>query len=103
MLAVVAVAGLGGAAAGCSQDERFLPPGQFSGSTADERPFEVLVADDPKINGREAEWDGRGRIKQTKGSERAVAECVTQAEGEELQCEVRLHDGRVETVELMRE
>lgn len=108
-IVVVAVVALG--AAGCGEDERLLPPGEFSGSTSlDQRLHLSLSGDEPKVNGQKAEWDGRGRIKLIGMPGEPVMSCVVQAKGEELRCEVPRSDvsgdgpgGGFETVELMRE
>lgn len=108
-IVVVAVVALG--AAGCGEDERLLPPGEFSGSTSlDQRLHLSLSGDKPKVNGQKAEWDGRGRIKLVGLPGEPVMSCVVRAKGEELRCEVPRSDGGeygtgggFEMVELMRE
>ena len=101
LVVVAAVAVLGA----CQQDERLLPPGEYSGSTSLDQRLHLSLSDEPKVNGQEAEWDGRGRIKLTEMPGDPVMSCVVQAKGEELRCEVpRASDlGGFETVELMRE
>ncbi len=106
-MVVVSVVALALGSAACKQDPRFLPAGEFSGSTSlDQRLHLSLQGDDVKVNGEEAEWDGRGRIKLTEVEGEPVLSCETRAKGEELVCEVPRPAGAgggVETVELMRE
>lgn len=78
----------------CSQDERFLPVGEYAGSTSLDAPFTLTVAGTPKVNGQKGQWDERGAIK-VKGM--PVIRCRTVNGGEELRCQVG-----DETVELLR-
>ncbi len=80
--------------AACSQDERFLPVGEYAGSTALDAPFTLTVAGTPKVNGQKGRWDERGAIK-VDGY--PVIRCRTVNNGEELRCQVG-----DETVELLR-
>jgi len=101
VVVAVAVGGLGA----CKQDERLLPPGEYGGSTALDQRLHLSLSDEPKVNGLEAEWDGRGRIKLVEVPGEPVMSCVVQAKGEELRCQVPRpgNVGGFETVELMRE
>lgn len=79
----------------CARDDRFLPAGDYAGSTSGEQSFRISIGNEPKVNGVKAEWDEAGTIK-AKGL--PLIKCVTLDDGEELRC--RVGD---ETIELMKE
>lgn len=79
----------------CSRDDRFLPPGDYAGSTSGEQSFRISIGNEPKVNGVKASWDETGSIK-AKGL--PLIKCRTLDDGDELRC--RVGD---ETIELMKE
>lgn len=98
-------------ASGCGSDERFLPPGQFAGSTPSDRAVKLSISDKPLIDGQPAEWVGRGSMREKKGNKenkdglRSRVDCIVKAEGEELECKftvVGRNDIPETTIELVR-
>lgn len=104
--AALAMAVLAGSVlAGCGKDDRFLPPGEYSGSTSLEQPFRIVIGEEPKVNGQEAEWEERGAIRLVKEPGKPLVTCRSKADGEELECVVPRPggEGGHEMVELVRE
>jgi hypothetical protein len=91
VVVVAALAVLGA----CARDDRFLPVGDYAGSTSSEQSFRISIGNEPKVNGVKAEWDEAGAIN-AKGL--PLIKCKTLDDGEELLC--RMGD---ETIELMKE
>lgn len=96
-------------AGACGGDERFLPPGEFAGSTSEDRPVKLSISDKPRIDGQPAEWIGRGTLREKKRENeerpRLQVDCVVKAEGEELECTytaVGRDDIPKTTIELVR-
>ena len=79
-------------AGACGTDERFLPAGEFAGSTPSDRPVKLSISDKPLIDGQPAEWVGRGSMREKKDNKidkdgvRSLVDCVVRDEGEELSC-----------------
>ena len=91
-------------AAACGgSDRRTLPPGQYAGSTADDRPFTVTIANPPRINDGKAEWLGRGDLRARNKAHSPELRCHTQADGEELRCVVRQPGQAEQSIELLRQ
>jgi hypothetical protein len=88
-------------AAGCGGDKRFLPVGDYAGSTDADHAFTISITDKPKVNGEEAEWIDRGSLRVKKGP-RPVVLCESRAEGEELHCVIKVGGQPDMTVDLVR-
>ncbi|MDQ1437151.1 MAG: hypothetical protein QOK43_780 [Acidimicrobiaceae bacterium] len=91
-------------AGACGGDARYLPKGDFAGSTSADQPYRISIGDKLKVNNKKAEFDGRGKLRLMQVKGRPVISCITQAQREELRCVVPKADGSgTETIELMRE
>lgn len=100
----IVVVGLSLVAAGCGGgDKRELPSGTFSGSTAGDKKFTLVVSDKPLVDGKKAEWDGLGslRVMRKKQTVRSV-KCVVRDEGDELHCTVKDAGQPAQPIDLMR-
>jgi hypothetical protein len=99
-LAVAVLAGSAGCGGG---EKRELPAGTFSGSTAGDKKFTLVVSDKPLVDGRKAVWDGLGalRVVRQKQTVRSV-KCVVRDDGDELHCTVKDAGAPAQAIDLMR-
>lgn len=94
-------------AAGCrAESGSLIPPGRYSGSTADDRAVTIdFGSDDVRVNRKRADLvkpDRNNVFVARREPGRPRWECEVAAEGDELRCDVAFPD-RSETIELMRE
>jgi hypothetical protein len=78
-------------AVGCTGGEAdLIPPGQYAGSTAAGRAFELIVADEPKVNTHKGRFVDQGVIEYKDGGVVTQLSCKKlDREAEELRCTLR--------------
>lgn len=84
-LVLVALLGVAGCA-GSSSD--MIPPGTWSGSTADDREFTIEVTDEVEVNRRDARYVERGVLEVRMDPFRTTITCDLHEDEEELRCDV---------------
>ena len=91
---------------GCSGSSAdLIPPGTWTGSTADDREFTMQVGDEIEVNRREATFVERGVLEVEEGPSRTTITCDLHENEEELRCEVtterRGQSATTEVIDLM--
>lgn len=78
------------ASAACSggSSSNTIPPGTWSGSTADDREFVIEVTDEVEVNRREARYVERGVLEVRQDPFRITITCDLHEDEEELRCDV---------------
>jgi hypothetical protein len=79
------------AAAGCGRGgNQLIPAGQYAGSTAADRAFQLDVAEEPKVNQHKARFIDRGVIEYKDAGAVTRLTCKKlDRKGEELRCTLR--------------